>query len=111
MNGFYSIYFTGTTGSGFGLVALKDGTIIGADVTGGTFDGQYEVIGNQIEGKFINKLPPGAMSITGLTAGPDGLTLEYPLRLPLDLGAGHTVAMQTPYGPINVIVKKIRDLI
>lgn len=111
MNGFYAIYFTGTSGSGFGILALKDGIIVGVDVTGGLFDGEYKVIGDAIEGRLKVNLPPGTVSITGHAAGPNGLTLEYPLQLPVNLGAGHTVSLQTPYGPINVNIKKLRDLI
>ncbi len=110
MNGFYSVYFTGTSGSGFGLLALKDGVIVGVDVTGGKFDGQYQVAGDHIEGGLRVSLPPGVISITGHPAGPQGLVLEYPLRLPINLGEGHTMPMPTPYGPINMIVKKLRDL-
>lgn len=110
MNGFYAIYFTGTSGSGFGLLALKDGSIVGVDVTGGMFDGEYKVIGDEMEGRLRVNLPPGTTSVTGHVAGPNGLTLEYPLRLPINLGAGHTISLRTPHGPINVNVKKLRDL-
>lgn len=111
MNGFYSIYFTGTTGSGFGLLALKDGIITGIDVTGGQFDGEYKVAGEEVTGQLRVSLPPGTISITGQPAGPSGLLMEYPIRLPINLGAGHTIPLRTPFGPINVIVKKLRDFV
>lgn len=110
MNGFYAIYFTGTQGTGFGLLILKDGIIVGADVAGGVFDGNYKTVGDQIEGELTAKLPAGVVSITGQPAGPNGLVLEFPLRLPVNLGAGRTISLQSPNGPINVNVKKLRDL-
>ncbi len=39
LNGFYSVYYTGGTGSGFGVIVLKDGIVTGVDVSGGLFDG------------------------------------------------------------------------
>ena len=39
MDGFFRIAFTGTTGSGFGVLVLHDGVIVGADVAGAIFDG------------------------------------------------------------------------
>jgi len=36
MHAIYAIYFTGVSGSGLGLVLLKDGIITGADAAGGT---------------------------------------------------------------------------
>jgi hypothetical protein len=110
MNGFYAIYFTGLTGSGFGMLAFKDGTITGVDMTGGQFDGEYRVVGQEVVGQLTVTLPPGAVSVTGHPAGPAGLRFDIPMRLPSDLGGGHTLSVPTPLGPINVNVKKLRDL-
>ena len=41
--GFYSITYTGASGDwGFGMIVLDTGQIIGADVAGGRYDGQYQ---------------------------------------------------------------------
>jgi len=110
MNGIYALYFTGTSGSGFGVIILKDGVMTGADVTGGMFDGTYRVVGDEITGTFISLLPPGVTSVNGVLAGQNGLRVEYPIRLPVNLGAGQAFTLPTPNGPVNVIVKKLRDL-
>ena len=41
MEGFFRITFTGTAGSGFGMLVLHGGVIVGADVTGAEYDGSY----------------------------------------------------------------------
>jgi hypothetical protein len=41
MDGFFRIAFTGAAGSGFGMLVLRGGVIVGADVGGAMYDGSY----------------------------------------------------------------------
>lgn len=54
INGFYSIYFTGMAGVGFGVIVLKDGTITGADSAGAIYDGEYQL---DDEHKIVSRQP------------------------------------------------------
>ncbi len=111
INGFYSIYFTGMAGVGFGVVVLKDGQITGADNAGAVYDGKYEVFdeNKSIVGNVILKSPPGAKLVTGASSGSKEGIWEIPLALPFDLGKGNPINLSTPTGPINIIFRKLRD--
>ena len=112
VNGYYSIYFTGLAGTGFGILVLKGGIITGVDATGSTYDGQYQLDDKQeaLSGKVILKAPPGTKLVTGASAGSEPGMWEIPLNLPSDLGSGEPLSIKTPTGPINVIFRKLREL-
>lgn len=107
IDGFYGIYYTGLAGSGFGVVVMLGGAIHGADVTGGTFSGHYNVSEQGVTGELTLQVPAGTALVTGHAAQTADYTLTFPLRLPPDLGGGQPVLVQTPTGPINVIIKKL----
>lgn len=111
LNGFYSIYFTGLVGVGFGVIILKDGIIMGVDGAGATYDGNYEIDNTKgfIKGKIILKAPPGLQLVTGASSGSEPGRWEIPLILPSDLGNEKPLSIKTPTGPINVIFRKLRD--
>ncbi len=111
MDGIYAIYFTGATGSGQGVILLKDGVIAGADAAGGTYDGNYtELEDGSVEGTVKMTVPSGAQLVTGAAAGSEPMSMEIPLKLPVNFGNGHPLPMQTPTGPINIIFKRLRDV-
>ncbi|HCR85160.1 MAG TPA: hypothetical protein DIV86_00625 [Alphaproteobacteria bacterium] len=111
MNGIYAIYYTGAIGSGQGVVIIKDGVISGADVVGGIYDGQYKEINNQAEGLVSLTLPAGAMLVTGASSGSQPTKFDIPINLPTNLGNGQPLLIKTPTGPINIIFKRLRDVI
>ena len=112
LNGFYALYFTGTVANGFAVVVLKDGVVAGADVAGGIFDGEYTV--NQKKGVFEGTIrmtvPPGISLVTGAPPSQVTYTQEITLSLPLDLNQGQPMQIQTSTGPVNLNMKKLRDL-
>ncbi len=111
MDGIYAIYFTGVMGTGHGVVLIKSGIITGADAAGGLYDGEFKELGNRTaEGRVRVKLPPGGQLVTGATAGSEPMIFEIPLNLPMNLGNGLPLSMQTPTGPINIIFKRLRDV-
>ncbi len=111
MDGIYAMYFTGATGSGQGVILLKNGVIAGADSAGGTYDGNYtERDDGTAEGSVRLTLPPGAQLVTGAAAGSQPMSIDIPLKLPINLGDGRALPMQTPTGPINIIFRRLRDV-
>ena len=111
MEGIYTMYFTGRTGSSFGLLLFKNGTIAGADAGGGIYDGSYAVeAGGMLDAKVRVILPEGGSLVTGAIAGPAPMILDIPVKLPANFGNGHALPVTTPTGPINIIFKKLRDV-
>jgi len=113
IEGFYRITFTGTSGSGFGLLVFHSGVIAGADVAGAMFDGTYseEPTSHAIDFHVTMNAP------AGVTPVQTGVPLVAPLSLPIsgsfltsDIDSDTPTLLQTPLGPVNVLFKKIRDL-
>ena len=112
LNGFYSIYYTGKTGTGFGVLVLKDGIVTGADVSGGIYDGEYTIEDERkvFEGTIKLVIPPGVPLVTGAGPSQQSYTQQIPISMPFDLNQGRPVQVQTSTGPVNLIIKKIRNL-
>ncbi len=111
MEGFYAIYYTGRFGSGFGVLVLKEGIITGADAAGGFYDGEYSTDEGtkNLKGTIKMTVPPGVPLVTGIPAGQQSYTLEFPISAPLDSIEQKLLRVETPTGPVNVNLKKIRD--
>jgi hypothetical protein len=112
LNGFYALYYTGRTGSGFAVLVLKDGIITGADAGGGTYDGEYTIYQDRgnLEGTIKITTPPGVSLVTGAPPSQQSFIQHFPISLPLDLSQGQPLLVQTSTGPVNLNLKKIRDL-
>ena len=105
------MYFTGVTGSGHAVLVMKDGVIVGSDATGGVLDGTYKDAGDgNLDVSVTLKVPPGTWLVTGATVGREPLTQKINATLPENLGNGHSVGVQTPTGPVNVVFKRLRDI-
>lgn len=112
IDGFYVAYFTGATGSSFGMFVFRDGLVVGADAGGGRYDGTYAVTaeGKQIEAVIKFTLPVGNFSITGATAQTEPISVEVPLKLPAEFNRMDVHRIETPIGPINAKFDKVRGL-
>jgi hypothetical protein len=105
MDGFFRIAFTGTAGSGFGMLVLRNGIIAGADMAGSIYDGTYTENSQTEEiGLQLTMAAP-----EGVTLVQTGVPLAAPLILPITTTYRKTHSRQTSLGPVNVIFKKIRD--
>ena len=109
-DGFYAIYYTGKTSSGFGLLVFRSGIIAGADVAGIFYDGEYTFNQDKgvIEGTIKMTIPPGISLVTGTPANEHPYVLEFPISLPQDLSQQEPLRIETSEGPVNVNFKKIR---
>lgn len=54
INGFYTGYFTGAAGNGVALFVMRDGVLVGVDMSGVTFDGNYKA--DSSSGKLVGKV-------------------------------------------------------
>lgn len=112
MDGFYRMAFTGAAGSGFGILVLREGVVVGADVSGATFDGTYAKARDRqvINVDVIMSMPAGASPVQ------TGIPIPSPISVPIQVSISDTEILeelpklvQTPLGPVNVILKKLRN--
>ncbi len=108
--GFYQIQFAGAADTGFGVLLLESGKINGIDVGGVEYDGDYTF--NQKTDQFDvtvkATVPPGMPLVTGFPAQPTQHQFEIKASLPNDLGKVSKQTINTPYGQVNVVFKKLR---
>jgi hypothetical protein len=112
MDGFFRIAFTGTAGSGFGVLVLHGGSIVGADATGVIYDGSYteNLEAGEIGVQVTMVVPAGVTLVQ--TGTPLAAETTVPITATLsqaDIVSEKPVLLQTPLGPVNAIFKKIRD--
>lgn len=113
IDGFFRIAFTGANGSGFGMLILHGGIVVGADIVGTTYVGTYTDLAETQEFNFqINVTFPA-----GVTPVQTGTPLAAPITVPMsgtvrhdDIIAENPILLRNQLGPVNVIFKKIRDL-
>lgn len=113
IEGFFRIAFTGAKGSGFGILLLTQGAIVGADVGGAVYDGTYTE--NPATGDIDIKVTMAAPA--GMTPVQTGVPLAAPISVPItatvsrnNLNSNSATLLQSPLGAVNVIFHKIRDI-
>jgi hypothetical protein len=112
MDGFFRIAFTGIAGSGFGMLVLRSGVIVGADVAGATYDGSY--IDNSATQALEFQITMNAPA--GITPVQTGIAITEPMNMPIsgsiplgNIASETPTLLQTPLGLVNVVFKKLRD--
>lgn len=112
LNGFYVGYFAAAGGEGIALFCIRNATIAGADAGGFGYDGTItqQKNGDDYDVAASVKIPPNSASIVGVSSGQHGLAYNVNFKLPQDLAATPFVRIDTPYGPVNMRLVKLRDL-
>ena len=111
MDGIYAITFRGAADWGTGMLVLKNGTVVGADVSGVLYDGTYSVLGENVVVKFIMTVPPGAALVQGVPARPESYKIPVDTVVPISsFENNNPVLLKLPPGPVNVIFKRLRAL-
>jgi hypothetical protein len=117
IDGFYSIAFTGVAGSGFGILVFRRGAVVGADAAGATYDWTFRTNEDGTIGvEVVMKAPAGLRPVqTGVPlANPVEMAISGSLPGTSELLDATTSAprqITTPLGPINIVFRKIRDLV
>jgi hypothetical protein len=112
MDGFYVAYLTGKAGNSILLFAIKDHSLIGADVGGMKYDGRIdpkpEGAGFSCRVDYV--VPPSTPLITGPgpVATPTPVSLNF--DLPSNFSEGQVIGIQTPLGMLNAKFTKLRAL-
>jgi hypothetical protein len=109
--GFYASYMSASDGQGFAMFVFSNGLISGVDPLGVEFDGRYETKEDgSLVGVVTVKVPPSGTVIQGASAGPSGLTYQVPIAFATDAFEIDFVKLETPLGPVNLRMKKLRGL-
>jgi hypothetical protein len=110
-DGIYIAYMTGAEGQGIAMYLFQNGKITGADPWGVLFDGDYHVgEDGQLVGEVTVTVPPNGEVIQGVSSGPSGIVYKVPISFSGELAAADFIRVETPLGPINLKMKKVRNL-
>jgi hypothetical protein len=111
IDGFYAAYFTSREMNGFAILAMRNGMIAGADQSGTLFDGQYQLTSTgSHDGQVTVNLPANGNSIQGVKTGSDGMSYTTEMSLPTDFLQRQFVRLDTPLGPVNMKLVRLRDI-
>ena len=112
LNGIYTAYMTGVAGNSIAMLVFLNGVISGADVGGGLYDGNYEIVndGETIRGTMIYKLPINVASIAGIAPQEKPMSIDVAIDLPSLIQPDDVYRVETSVGPINLKLVKIRSL-
>ncbi|CAA7611404.1 conserved hypothetical protein [Candidatus Terasakiella magnetica] len=110
IDGFYSIQFGGAAGAGIGILVVHNGKVVGIDAGGVAYDGSASPTpGGNVGVNLLLNVPAGVHLVQGVVK-------PQPWQLPINvvvpeasLGNGQPLAVGTPVGPVNVVIKKLRD--
>lgn len=109
IEGYYSIFYTGIADTGFALVSFEKGTIIGVDIAGAKYDGEYQVSNDYIQGTLTLSADAGTKLVTGAVAGEKGEAWDIPFKMPIKF-ENEILPIETPTGKVNAIFRKLRDI-
>lgn len=108
--GFYAVFMAAHSGEGYAVVAITQGSIVGADPLGVKFDGSYSITGDQLAASVQVTAPPGGTLIQGVETGPAGLTYPVSFSLSSNFETQPFVAIATPLGPVNARFRFLRGM-
>jgi hypothetical protein len=110
MDGFYVAYLTGRGGNSVLLFAIRSSTLVGVDVGGMKYDGHVDKAANGTVAFHVEYVvSPGVPLITGVgnVASPTPVALDF--VVPGNFADSVVVTIQTPFGPLNAKISKLRD--
>ena len=108
--GFYKVDYLGVTGTGSGVLVLDTGMVVGADVTGGTYDGEYgwNEQKQHLDMKVSVWIPEGVSVVQGVTAPSGGLRFEVRCAFPREPDNQGIIA-DTDLGPVALRIHFLRS--
>lgn len=111
IDGIYEIKFRGYADWGSGVLLLQRGVIAGADVGGVTYDGSFQEKTDAIDIRLTLIVPPGGTLVMGTPPQPKEFQFEIASSIPKrNIESGEYVTLETEFGPVNVVFRKLRDL-
>ena len=108
--GFYSITFMGTAGNvGVGVLVLDTGFIVGVDIGGVRYDGEYKYNPKteMLDADVTLTVPPGVPLVTGIPPQNKEWSFTFQVSFPRETPQT-PILVQTPTGPVNVVIRFLR---
>ncbi len=93
------------------ILVLRNGLVCGTDTNAVQIDGTYTVDINSLIVNLTVIVPPGVSLVQGTPAQPT--VYQFPINALISLsriGTTEPTLVQTPLGPLNVLMRKLRDL-
>ena len=112
VNGFYKIGYGGSTGSGFGMLALAGGKITGIDEAGIKYDGEYledEVTGS-VQFHLRATVPADAQLVMGVPPRGEEWSFAVDSHLPANFATGVPIKLRTQFGAVTATFTLLRTL-
>ena len=112
MQGFFAAYLTGRGGMSVVLFVIKDGHMVGVDIAGMKYDGEFraKADGTGFTCEIAYTIPPGVQLITGSGPVATPTDVRLTVNLPTDFANGPVIGIDTVMGPLNARFVKLRDL-
>ena len=111
IDGIYSMTFRGATSWGVGMMVLLRGKVSGADAGGVVYDGQYSETTTELILDVTMRVPPGGLLVQGTPARATAYDVPFKTSIPKNaIDQALPVLVQLPPGPVNVIVRLLRQL-
>ena len=111
INGFYAAYLIGSVSQDLAMLILRNGQIVGVDVVGARFDGNYADAQDTGYTVSLNvRLAPSMSLIQGGTTGQEGDDYTLSFHFPANFLSQEFVRIDTKYGPINAKLVKLRGI-
>jgi hypothetical protein len=106
---FYSMAFAGSAGWGGGMLVFDDdsGLVVGADVAGVAYDGEFKREKGRLEGRVLVTVPPGVGLVTGVPVSSQKSEFIVNLSVPMD-DIASVIPVETPIGPLRVQLGLVR---
>ena len=107
--GIYKVDYQGIEGMGMALMILETGTVTGADVVGGIYDGSYtwNEQTRLLDVDLDVTVPEGVVLVTGKVAPARGLKFRVRCSFPRDPN-NQTVQAETDFGPVLARIQLLR---
>jgi len=111
-NGIYKIGYGGTTGSGYGMLALIAGKITGIDEAGIEYDGEYmeDDVTGAVQFHLRATVPADVALVVGVPAKGEPWTFSIDTYLPPNFGSGVENKIRTPFGLATVRFTLLRAI-
>ncbi|MEA2952270.1 MAG: hypothetical protein QOJ96_1790 [Alphaproteobacteria bacterium] len=110
MDGFYVAYLTGKGGNSLVLFTIKSGKLVGVDAGGMKYDGHVQPAsdgGISFHLEYVVKAGVPLITGSGGVASSTPVSLDF--KAPTNFAEGAVIGVQTPLGPVNAKISKLRD--
>lgn len=111
LDGFYVAYISGAAGLGMAMFIFREGIVVGSDISGVSYDGTFVASedGKSAHVSALVKVPGGTTLIQGHVVPPEGESFRLERIIPI-ISDAPFFPLDTPHGPVNVRLTRLRDL-